>query len=106
MNKKRDFQVEWAKVVNDPELKPYKDKYGTKHKVLWALHTLYYNIVRELAPDRGFSGDKSFAEAMRSLELDLKFNNSRTLNFLFKDTVDYTKFKENADEALRLYSSS
>ena len=90
MRTKRDFELEWARSVNDKNNMPYKDKkYGNKVKGnIWAVHYLVYNILRGLPKERGFEPlGEGYKEALAAIESSFRYGRVDRLLMPFKNTV-------------------
>ena len=108
-NMKAEFRKQWALAVNNKENHPYKDKmHGTKYQgKVYGVHYVVYNIARGLPIERGFiKGSESLEAHIRTISMYLRMDKLHPLLFPFNNTLTAETFKEMADEALRIYSSS
>jgi hypothetical protein len=111
MKNKTKVQQNWAKAVNNPDFKPYKDEmYGNKVKgKINGKHHVMYNALRELPLDRGFiAGSDTLNYHILAIKRNVDWFHCRDIQDteIFPFYVPMTEFKEKWDEALRLYSSS
>lgn len=106
---KAEYRKQWALAVNNKDNKPYKDKtYGTKyHGKLYGVHYVVYNIARGLPIERGFIKGSDILEGyIREIKMYIRMDKLGHLLFPFNGTLTTDTFKELANEALCIHSSS
>ena len=105
-----DVKANWAKAVNDPTNKPYKDEtYGNKMRgKINSKHYMMYNAMRGLPLDRGFdSSGETINLLINRITYERTVAERRNTNdIVFPFGVTEKEFQEKWDEAVRLYNRS